>query len=59
MSETEFMDRLFDVLNETDALPIQDIIVDAKENTIKVYLSDGTLVILSCEFGGKWWLFGA
>lgn len=42
MEKNEFKDRLFDVLNDTDNLPIQDIVVDDKNNMVNVYLTDGT-----------------
>jgi PII-like signaling protein len=46
MSKDEFKDRLFDILNESNDLPIKDIAVDDKEDTIKVYLTDGTNFII-------------
>jgi CRISPR/Cas system-associated protein Csx1 len=42
MSKNEFKDRIFDILNESDGLPIKDMAVDDKEDTIRVYLTDGT-----------------
>lgn len=42
MNKDEFKDRLFDVLNDTNNLPIYDIVVKDKEDTIDVYLIDGT-----------------
>lgn len=56
MSQAEFIDRLFDAVNESDNLPIQDIITDAVENTIKVYLTDGSVFQIRCENSGYWWL---
>lgn len=59
MSKTEFMDRLFDVVNDSDNLPIQDIVTDAAKNTIKVYLTDGSIIQIRCENYGYWWLLFA
>lgn len=54
MRKEEFTDRLFDTINESDILPIQDIVTDAVENTIKIYLTDGTLYELNCGRCGYW-----
>lgn len=42
MEKNEIKDRLFDVLNDTDNLPIQDIVVDDRNNIVNVYPTDGT-----------------
>lgn len=42
MSKNEFKDRLFDLLNETDDIPIQDLILDDINDTINVELTDNT-----------------
>lgn len=42
MEKNEIKDRLFDVLNDTDNLPIQDIAVDDRNDMVNVYLTDGT-----------------
>ena len=42
MEKNEIKDRLFDVLNDTDNLPIQDIVVDDRNNIVNVYFTDGT-----------------
>lgn len=42
MEKNEFKDRLFDVLNDTDNLPIQDIMVEDRNDKMNVYLTDGT-----------------
>lgn len=42
MEKNEIKDRLFDVLNDMDNLPIQDIVVDDRNNIVNVYLTDGT-----------------
>lgn len=57
MNQAEFVNRLFDVLNEADdCLSIQDIATDAKLNIIKVYLADGSIFEIRCENSGWWWL---
>lgn len=42
MEKNEIKDRLFDVLNDTDNLPIQDLVVDDRNNIVNVYLTEGT-----------------
>lgn len=54
MELNEFKNRLFDVINETDNLPIQDIVVEDRNNQMKIYLTDGvrfTIRVGNCE---KW-----
>ena len=53
MDENEFKDRLFDVLNDTDNLPIQDIVVDDQSNIVNIYLTDGTRFLLYVKKCGK------
>ena len=43
MEKNEIKDRLFDVLNYTDNLPIQDIIVEDRNDLIIIYLTDVTV----------------
>lgn len=58
MEQAEFMDKLFDVLNEADdCLSIQDIATDARLNIVKVYLTDGSVFQIQCVNTGYWWLF--
>ena len=54
MSLNEFKDRLFDVLNDTNDMPIADIMVNDDENTMRVYLADGTIATITCELTGVW-----
>jgi hypothetical protein len=54
MCLNEIKDRLFDILNETDNLPIADIMVNDAENNMKIYLEDGTVAKLTCELAGVW-----
>lgn len=49
MSQEEFIDRLFEVINETHNFPIKDIDTDAAENTITVFLTDGAAFKIWCE----------
>ena len=42
IGKNEIKDRLFDVLNDADNLPIQDIMVEDRNDLINVYLTDGT-----------------
>ena len=50
MGKNEFIDRLFDVLNDTDNLPIQDLKFDGIDNNIYVYLEDGTKFLVCVEW---------
>ena len=54
MSLNEVKDRLFDILNDTDNLPIADIMVNDAKDNMKVYLEDGTIVTITCELTGVW-----
>lgn len=56
MEKNEFKDRLFDVLNDTDNLPIQDIMVENKQDMVNVYLTDGTRFSAHVEKCGKWFI---
>ncbi len=58
MEKNEIKDRLFDVLNDTDNLPIQDIVVDDKNNIVNVYLADGTRFSVHVEKCGIWSICG-
>ena len=59
MVKTEFVDRLFDTINESDNLPIQDIVTDARADIIKIYLEDGSVFLIQCSDIGYWWLLFA
>ena len=54
MEKNEIKDRLFDILNDTDNLPIQDIVVDDRNNIVNVYLTDGTRFSVHVENCGIW-----
>ena len=53
MENTEFKDRIFDLLNDTDDLPIADLDVNDAENQIKVTLNDGTQFMITIESYGR------
>lgn len=54
MCLNEFKDRLFDILNDTDELPIADIMVNDAMDSMKIYLDDGSLMTITCEATGTW-----
>lgn len=54
MGKNEFKDRLFDILNDTDTLPIQDIVIDDGNDMLHVYLTDGTRFSVHVENKGRW-----
>lgn len=59
MEKNEIKDRLFDLLNDTDDLPIQDIMVEDGNDLINVYLTDGTRFSVHVENYGNWNLIRA
>lgn len=56
MELNEFKDRLFDLINESSDLPVSDIAVNDRENTIKVYLQDHSVFTITCSASGKWFV---
>lgn len=46
MSKAEFKDRLFDLLNESDMIPIKDLTLDDRNNTINLVLIDDTMFLI-------------
>ncbi len=56
MGLDEFKDRLFDTLNESDYLPIVDIITDDARNEFRILLSDHSSFTVSCSCAGSWFL---
>lgn len=52
MELNEFKDRLFDILNDTDDLPIADIIVNDKENEIKILMNDHSSFVITSKSSG-------
>lgn len=57
MGLNEFADRLFDMLNETDSIPIADIIVNDKNKEIRLLLKDHTIFKIHCSNSGIWFLW--
>ncbi len=53
MTHEEFKDRLFELLNETDQMPIADIDTDDVNNTFKVILQDGTQFLITTQPYGR------
>lgn len=54
MKKNEIKDRVFDVLNDTDNLPIQDIVGNDRNNIGNVYFTDGTRFSVHIEKCGIW-----
>lgn len=40
MSKDEFKDKLFDALNKTDSIPIEDIETDDRSNSFDIFLNE-------------------
>lgn len=49
MKKNEFVDRLFDILNDTDDLPIRDLCYDGRRDKVYACLKDGTKFSVSVE----------
>ncbi|MCI8586289.1 MAG: hypothetical protein HFI92_10455 [Lachnospiraceae bacterium] len=49
MKKNEFVDRLFDILNDTDDLPIRDLFYDGRRDKVYACLKDGTKFSVSVE----------
>lgn len=56
MELNEFKDRLFDILNDTDCLPIIDLLIDDKNNKLYIYLEDGNCILLTYKIYGNWFI---
>lgn len=55
MELIELLDRLFDAINETDNLPVENVFLD-DDNKMNIYLKDGTRFSLYINNYGKWWI---
>lgn len=55
MELIELLDRLFDAINETDNLPVENVFLD-DDNKMNIYLKDGTGFSLYINNYGKWWI---
>lgn len=53
MKHEEFKDRLFNILNETDELPILDIDTSDRDSEFKIVLQDMSQFIISTKPHGK------
>lgn len=53
MTHNELKDRLFNILNETNELPIADIDVNDDDSNFKIVLNDGSEFIISTQSYGK------
>lgn len=49
MSIEEFSNHLFDVINETNEILIQDVKVDEEMGNIEVTVFDGSVFVVNCE----------
>lgn len=56
MGLDEFTDRLFEILNETEHMPVADIIVNDSKKEIKLLLKDHTVFTIRCFSSGTWFL---
>lgn len=56
MQISEFKDRIFDIMNDTDDLPIADIIVNDRKDEIKILLDDHSSFVIKCSKRGSWFL---
>ncbi len=65
MDKNEFKDRLFDAINDSDntgtgritGLPIQDIVVEDANDSMNIYLTDGSRFTIRVESCGNWGLY--
>lgn len=48
MTVQEFEERLFDVLNESDELPIDDLRIFSRDGGLTVTVGDGSRFVLKC-----------
>ncbi len=44
-----FKDKVFELLNETDSLPIADIVVRDRENEMEIWLKDNSAFVMRCN----------
>lgn len=55
MTHNEFKDRIFEILNETEDLPIADIETDDNASEIKIILKDHTqFLITTAPYGRRY-----
>lgn len=46
MNKDELKDALFDLLNESDIIPVKDLTLDDRNNTIRLVLTDDTAFLI-------------
>lgn len=56
MGFDEFKDRLFDIINDSDGLPIADIITDDGRDEFRILLDDHSSFTITCQCSGLWFL---
>ncbi|WP_300714568.1 hypothetical protein [uncultured Acetatifactor sp.] len=56
MELNTFKDMIFELFNETDNLPIVDIMVNDRKNEIKIFLADHSSFSVKCSKGGSWFI---
>ena len=56
MTKEKIICRIFDILNETNDLPIRDLTIDYSNHKVDVYLTDGTRFSISIGDYGQWHL---
>ena len=53
MDKNELKHRPFNIINEADNLPIQDIVVEDRNDSMNIYLIDGTRFTIIVENYGN------
>nr|WP_302021006.1 hypothetical protein [uncultured Acetatifactor sp.] len=56
MELNTFKDMIFELFNETDNLPIVDIMVNDRKNEIKIFLADHSSFSVKCSKRGSWFI---
>lgn len=56
MEINELKYKLCNILNDTKELQVSDIVVDEIYDTLKIYMSDGSLFEVKCEYYGEWYM---
>ncbi len=57
MTKDTILYKLFNALNDTEELPIQDLEIDVENDAVNVCLADGTRFSVRVEKCGKWCLY--
>lgn len=56
MGIDEFKDRLFDIINDSDGLPVADIITNDVQDEFRILLEDHSSFTVICRCPGSWFL---